>query len=229
MNAASTPNIAVVGGGTGILGQAVVARLHAAGWRVVVPARHPGGVPAPDGVTTVACDLDDAPSVERFAAQVDRMGRWAALVNASGGYADGPAHEADDTAILAQLQLNLLGPWRLARAAARSMIASGAGGRIVNVASKAAVDVVKGQAAYQVSKAGLLRLTEVMAAELHGHSISVNAVLPQVIDTPSNRRAMPDADLSRWISPDEVAAVIEWLLSGSAGVVSGAAVPVYQR
>ena len=85
--------------------------------------------------------------------------------------------------IEAQLSANLLGPWRLARAAAASMVAGGAGGRIVIVASRAAVDVARGQAAYQVSKAAVLRLAQVMAAELQGHGITVNAVLPGTMDT----------------------------------------------
>ena len=93
------------------------------------------------------------------------------------------------------------------------------------MASQAAIDVARGQAAYQVSKAAVLRLAQVMAAELRGHGITVNAVLPGTMDTPANRASMPKADRSTWVSTDSVAAVIEWLLSDAAGVVTGAAIP----
>jgi NAD(P)-dependent dehydrogenase (short-subunit alcohol dehydrogenase family) len=93
------------------------------------------------------------------------------------------------------------------------------------VASRAAIEVARGQAAYQVSKAAVLRLSQVMAAELLSHSITVNSVLPGTIDTASNRAAMPKADRSTWVSADSVAAVIEWLLSEAAVSVTGAAIP----
>ena len=153
------------------------------------------------------------------------MGPWDAMVSASGGFAAGRAHEVDDEAIGRQLAANLLGPWRLARAAAASMVAAGAGGRIVIVASRAAVDVARGQAAYQVSKAAVLRLTQVMAAELQGHGITVNAVLPGTMDTAANRKSMPSANRATWVSTDSVAAIIEWLLSEAAAPVTAAALP----
>lgn len=217
--------VTVVGGGTGALGSAVVQRLLAAGKRVVVPSRHPEPDRVAPGVTLIGCDLEDPASVERLRGAIDAIGPWEALVSASGGYAGGRAHELDGEAIAAQLEANLLGPWRLARAAATSMIAGGAGGRIVVVASRAAVEVARGQAAYQVSKAAVLRLTQVMAAELRVHGITVNAVLPGTMDTASNRASMPKADRSSWVSTDLVAAVIEWLLSDAAAAVTGAAVP----
>jgi NAD(P)-dependent dehydrogenase (short-subunit alcohol dehydrogenase family) len=95
----------------------------------------------------------------------------------------------------------------------------------VIVASRAAVDVTRGQAAYQVSKAAVLKLSQVMAAELQGHGITVNAVLPGTMDTPANRESMPKANRSSWVTTDSVAEVIEWLLSESAAVVTGAAIP----
>lgn len=217
--------ITVVGGGGGALGSTVVSRLVAGGRQVVVPARHPGRSEPVTGVIEIECDLDDAASVERLRGAVVAMGPWEGLVSASGGYAGGRAHEVDDHGIEAQIQANLLGPWRLARAAANSMLAHGGGGRIVIVASRAALDVARGQAAYQVSKAAVLRLTQVMAAELRGNGITVNAVLPGTMDTPANREEMPNANRATWVTTDSVAAVIEWLLSDAAAAVSGAAVP----
>ncbi|MFZ2032190.1 MAG: SDR family oxidoreductase [Candidatus Dormiibacterota bacterium] len=217
--------ITVVGGGGGALGSAVVSRLTAAGRRVVIPARHPGRFAPPAGATEIECDLDDLASVTRLRATVEAMGAWEGMVSASGGYAGGRAHEVEDAAIQSQIAANLLGPWRLARAAAASMVAGGTGGRIVIVASRAAVDVARGQAAYQISKAAVLKLAQVMAAELQGHGITVNAVLPGTMDTSANRESMPKANRSSWVSADAVAAVIEWLLSDDAAAVTGAAIP----
>ena len=217
--------VTVVGGGRGALGSAVVQRLAAAGRRVVIPSRHPGRTDLPQGVAEIECDLDDAEQVQRLRTAVEAMGMWDGLVSASGGFAGGRAHEVDDATIEAQLAANLTGPWRLARAAAASMVAGGSGGSIVIVASRAAVDVARGQAAYQVSKAAVLRLVQVMAAELRGHGITVNAVLPGTMDTASNRSSMPKADRSSWVTTDAVAQVIEWLLSDAASIVTGAAVP----
>ncbi len=217
--------VTVVGGGGGALGSAVVDQLAASGRLVVVPTRHPGqSKPAP-GVTEIQCDLDDLGAVARLRPSVEALGPWEGLVSASGGFAGGRAHEVDDAVIEAQLAANLIAPWRLARAAAASMVSRGSGGQIVIVASRAAIDVARGQAAYQVSKAAVLRLVQVMATELRGHGITVNAVLPGTIDTASNRNSMPKADRSSWVSADAVASVIVWLLSDDAAAVTGAAVP----
>jgi NAD(P)-dependent dehydrogenase (short-subunit alcohol dehydrogenase family) len=217
--------VTVVGGGGGALGTAVVSRLAAAGRQVVIPTRHPGRAAPMPGVTEIECDLDDLESVARLRVAVESMGPWEGVVSASGGFAPGRAHEVDDAAIESQIAANLLAPWRLARAAAASMVAAGAGGRIVIVASRAALDVARGQAAYQVSKVAVLRLVQVMAAELQGHGITVNAVLPGTMDTPANRESMPKANRASWVSTDAVAAVVEWLLSEAAAPVTGAAIP----
>ncbi|HEX3608003.1 MAG TPA: SDR family NAD(P)-dependent oxidoreductase [Candidatus Dormibacteraeota bacterium] len=218
--------LAVVGGAAGALGRAVVTRLVADGWGVIAAARHDPQIP---GAAFAACDLSDPASVETLARVVVAEGQWAAAVNASGGFAGDLAHRASEEDRAARLDLNLVGPWRLAAAAARAMEDQGGGGRIVNVLGRAAVEVAAGQAVYQVSKAALLRLTEVMAVELRDAGITANAVLPSVMDTPTNRAAMPDADHSRWVPVERVAAVIAWLLSPDAAEVSGAAVPVYGR
>ena len=105
------------------------------------------------------------------------------------------------------------------------MIARGEGGRIVIVASSAALEVIRNEAAYQVSKVAVVRLAQVMAAELRDYRITVNAVLPTTMDTPSNRAGMPKANRATWVTTDSVAAVIEWLLSDAASVVTGVAVP----
>jgi NAD(P)-dependent dehydrogenase (short-subunit alcohol dehydrogenase family) len=128
-----------------------------------------------------------------------------------------------------QLEINLLGPWRLSAAAARAMQAHGRGGRIVTVLSRAAVTPLAGQAAYQVSKAAAARVVELMALELRDRGITVNGVMPSTMDTPANRQAMAKADWSRWTPVEHVAEVMAWLLSDAAADVSGALVPVYGR
>lgn len=220
--------LVVVGGGGGALGRAVVTRLLADGWPVVVAARR---LPDPEipGALFAACDLGDPASVAVLAERVRAEGEWTGVVNCSGGYAGDLGHRVSEDDRAARLEVNLLGPWRLAAAGARAMEEQGGGGRIVNVLGRAAVEVAAGQAVYQVAKAALLRLTEVMAAELRESGITVNAVLPSVMDTPANRAAMADADTSRWVPVDRVAAAVAWLLSPDADLVSGAAVPVYGR
>jgi NAD(P)-dependent dehydrogenase (short-subunit alcohol dehydrogenase family) len=219
----------VVGGGTGALGSAVVSRLLGEGRLVIVPVR-PGSDPhLQPQVRGIECDLSDPQAVEQFANTVASEGRWYAVINCSGGYASGLAHELEDEQLLEQLDLNVLGPWRLAKAGARAMIASGDGGRIVNVVSRSGEQPFAGQAGYQLGKAALLRLTEVMALELQAHAITVNAVLPSVIDTPANRRSMPGADHSRWVPPGDIAAAILWLLSTQTASVTGASLRVYGR
>jgi len=226
---AAETGVVVVGGGTGALGRAVVRRMVGDGHRVLVPAReeHVEGLPAE--VAVVRCDLSVPQDVAAVDARARELGGWRALVNCSGGYAAATALDTSEELLHAQLELNLLGPWRLATAAARAMVEAGEGGRIVTVASRAAVEPARGQAAYQVSKAAVARLTQVMALELRDTGITVNAVMPSTMDTPANRASMPKADWSRWVSVDDVAATIAWLLSPEASIVSGALVPVYGR
>jgi NAD(P)-dependent dehydrogenase (short-subunit alcohol dehydrogenase family) len=100
-------------------------------------------------------------------------------------------------------------------------------GRIVNVSSKGAVDPSPGSAAYAVAKAGVSALTGALARELRGTNVSVAAVMPGTIDTPPNRDAMPKADASKWVTPEQVAAVMVLLCSESAGAMNGAIVPVF--
>jgi NAD(P)-dependent dehydrogenase (short-subunit alcohol dehydrogenase family) len=102
-------------------------------------------------------------------------------------------------------------------------------GRIVTVSSRAAVNVFPGIAAYAAAKAGLLAFTEVLASEVRADGITVNSVLPSVIDTPANRRAMPGADPSLWVKPEEIAGLMLFLCSDAAREVSGAAIPIYGR
>jgi NAD(P)-dependent dehydrogenase (short-subunit alcohol dehydrogenase family) len=114
----------------------------------------------------------------------------------------------------------------LSRAAAKAMLPQGKG-VIVNVTAKAAVDHQAGLAAYAASKAAALALMDSLAADLKGTGVRVNSVLPSIVDTESNRKAMPNADFAKWPKPEDIARVILFLASDDAKVIHGAAIPVY--
>jgi NAD(P)-dependent dehydrogenase (short-subunit alcohol dehydrogenase family) len=160
---------------------------------------------------------------------VREFGRIDILVNAVGGYAGGTnLWEVDPQIYDQMLQLNLRAGFALARAVVPAMIRRNRGW-IVNIASKASVDHGAGGALYAASKAGALALFDSLAAEVSSHNINVNSVLPSIIDTAANRKAMPDADFSKWPKPEEIARVILFLCSEEARVIHGAAIPVYGK
>ncbi len=222
----SGTTVAVVGS-SGALGQAVVQAFLQSRARVVAASRHsqrPG--PTGEALETVALDASDEPSVAAFFA---RFGRVDVLVNAVGGYAAGQSVADLDVATLEQqLELNLRPAFLLTRYALRLMQQSGRG-RIVHVSSRAAVEAGKNAFAYSTSKQAVVRLVEAAAAENARSGITVNCVLPSIIDTPANRAAMPDADHDRWPKAEDVAQVILFLASDAGNLVSGAAIPVYGR
>ena len=125
-------------------------------------------------------------------------------------------------------RLNLITALNTSRAALPHLLATGAG-RIINVGAGAALKADAGMGAYAASKAAVHRLTEALAAETKGKGVTVNAVLPSIIDTPTNRKDMPDADFSQWVAPAELAAVMLFLASPEASAVTGALVPVTGR
>jgi NAD(P)-dependent dehydrogenase (short-subunit alcohol dehydrogenase family) len=218
----------VVTGAVGGLGPAVVDALLGAGATCHLPLRRSGDSPGRDArvVTATGVDLTDEDAVRGFFAS--RPPLWAS-VHVAGGF---KAASILDTALAdlrAQLDLNLATAFLCCREAARNMRAGGAGGRIVNVGSRAAVAPAGGMVAYTVAKAAVASLTQALADELRGEGILVNAVLPSIIDTPANRAAMPTADHDRWPKPSEIATAIAWLVSPANSVTSGALVPVYGR
>jgi NAD(P)-dependent dehydrogenase (short-subunit alcohol dehydrogenase family) len=148
-------------------------------------------------------------------------------VNAVGGYIGGVKLWELETKVFDQmLDLNLRSGYVLSRAAVRIMLRQGHGA-IVNVASKAALDHVAGQAAYAASKAAAVAMIDSLAADLKGTGVRANSVLPSIIDTEVNRWAMPGADFSKWPKPRDIARVILFLCSDDARVIHGAAIPVY--
>jgi NAD(P)-dependent dehydrogenase (short-subunit alcohol dehydrogenase family) len=156
-----------------------------------------------------------------------RHGAVNALVNTVGGYAGGvKLWDLETNVFDRMLELNLRSGFVLARAVLPIMLQAGHG-TIVNVAAKAAFEHGAGAAAYAASKAAAVALMDCLAEDTKGTGVRVNSILPSIIDTPANRRAMPDADFGPWPKPEEIAQVILFLSSDFAKSIHGAAIPVY--
>jgi NAD(P)-dependent dehydrogenase (short-subunit alcohol dehydrogenase family) len=175
-----------------------------------------------------AVDVTDEAAVGKLIeGVVARHGRLDALVNTVGGYAGGVKLWELDTKVFDQmLALKLRSGYALSRAAVRVMLKQGSGA-IVNVAAKAAIEHGAGAAAYAASKAAAVAMMDSLAEDLKGTGVRVNSVLPSIIDTEANRKAMPTADFAKWPKPEDIARVIVFLCSDSAKVIHGAAVPVF--
>ena len=170
---------------------------------------------------------DEAAVRQLIESLVAQTGQLDALVNTVGGYAGGVKLWEMDTKVLEQmLALNLRSGYTLLRAAVPAMLKQGRGA-IVNVASKTAFDHAAGAAAYAASKAAAVAMIDSLAAEVKGSGLRVNSILPSIIDTEPNRRAMPKADFSKWPKPEEIARVVLFLCSDDAKLIHGAAIPVY--
>ena len=225
---------AIVTGGTGGLGTAVTRTFLDDGWRVVVPwvnERELERVELDDQLVLVQADLFEPDSVGEVVAKATQSddAPLRAVVNLVGGFAmGGRVHETPIEEFEAQYRLNLR-PTYLVCAAALPHIVEAGGGGIVCVSTRAAVRPFPGAAGYISSKAAVLSFVEALAAEYVDDRVRVNAVLPSVIDTPGNRASQPDADHSKWVAPEEIAAVIRFLCSDESAPVSGARVPVYGR
>jgi NAD(P)-dependent dehydrogenase (short-subunit alcohol dehydrogenase family) len=226
---------AIVTGAAGALGTAVARRLAAAGRTVAlvdVASDPPSALVAELGDRAGwfgGVDLTDLAATRRaFDAIEKRYSGYDTLVNVAGGFrwqlvADGDL-DAWDRMYSINLRTAVVGC-----KAALPMLKRTGSGRIVNIGAGAAAKAAAGMGAYTASKSGVQRLTESLAAELRDAGITVNAILPGTIDTPTNRRDMPDADVSRWVPPADIAEVIAFLVTDSARAVTGAAIPVFGR
>ena len=228
--------VVLVAGGTGGLGRSVCLAFLAQGDRVITTYWYPEefeALKAAAGASAASLEgqrvnaIDEAEVTKLVESILAQHGRLDALVNTIGGYAGGIKLWEMETKVLDQmLALNLRSGYGLARAAVRAMLKQGHGS-IVNVSSKAAVDHGAGAAAYAASKAAACAMMDSLAADLKGTGIRVNSVLPSIIDTETNRKAMPNADFSKWPKPEEIAQVIVFLSSDAAKLIHGASIPVY--
>ncbi len=236
MSAKFDGKVVLVAGGTGGLGRAVTLAFLEEGAKVIATYRKQEELDTLKiraGVNTaqldgVAVDVTDEAAVRQLIEKiVGKYRRLDAMVNTVGGYAGGTKLWELETKVFDQmLALNLRSGYALSRAAVRAMLKEGHGA-IVNVASKAAVDHAGGAAAYAASKSAAVALLDSLAADLQGSGVRANTVLPSIIDTEANRKAMPKADFAKWPKPEEIARVILFLCSEDARVIHGAAIPVY--
>ncbi len=225
---------ALVTGGTGGLGAAVVTRLLDDGWRVVVPwvaERELERAEQRDGLELVQADLFEQQAVANATALAagSEAAPLRAVVNLVGGFAQG-ARVAEEPieSFEAQLRLNLRPTYLVTQAALPHLVAAG-GGSIVCVGTRAALQPFPGAAGYVSAKAAVIAFAQAVAVEYRDEGVRCNALLPSVIDTPANRAAMPNADFGKWVAPGQLAATIAFLCSDDGAATSGAAIPVYGR
>ena len=236
MNVSFEGKVVLVSGGTGGLGRAVSLAFLSEGARTVVTyrseeeyaaLRNAAGSSA-SSLEGHRVDVTDEAAVGQLVNQVvGRFGRLDVMVNTVGGYAGGiKVWELETRTFEHMLALNLRAGYVLSRAAVVPMLKQ-KHGAIVNVAAKAAVDHGGGAAAYAASKAAAVAMIDSLAEDVKGTGVRVNSILPSIIDTDANRKAMPDANFATWPKPEDIARVILFLASDEAKVIHGAAIPVY--
>jgi NAD(P)-dependent dehydrogenase (short-subunit alcohol dehydrogenase family) len=228
--------VALVAGGTGGLGRAVSLAFLRESAKVIVTYRNADELAAltreagGQSASLIGCELDaaDAEATQRqIESLVAQTGHIDILVNAIGGYSGGtPLWEIAPDAWEKMVALNLNAGYSLCRATAPVMLRQGKGS-IVNIASRAAFDHAAGAAAYAASKAAAVAMIDSLAADLRGKGVRVNSVIPSIIDTEANRKAMPKADFATWPKPEDIAKIILFLCSDEAKLIHGASVPVY--
>ncbi len=216
----------LITGASGGLGEAVCSAFLDTGANVIGVARSwPQAMP----FTTLSADLTTPEGCNAMVKQALEHGSIDALVHVVGAFAGGkPVADTDDESWNGMMSLNLNAAFYAIRAALKPMIAAGRG-RIIAIASRAALEPMPNFAGYSVSKAALVALIKNVAAEVMEQGITANAVLPSIIDTAVNRKAMPKADFSKWVKPESIAKLLVWLASDQAADVSGAVIPIYGR
>lgn len=228
--------VVMITGAAGNLGRAVTAHFAAEGAKLVLLDRSLEPLEAiaqtlrPQPLVA-ALDLLDAAAIDRLVQRVERRnGRIDVLVHTVGGYDAGtPVHETSIDVFEKMIALNARPVWLMLGRVAQHMVERKIAGRIVVVLARAALKGSAKNAAYTASKAAAQRIMESMSAELRDQGIHVNAVLPSTIDTPPNRASMPNADFSRWVTPQDVANAIAFLASDQADALHGVSLEVYNR
>lgn len=225
--------VVMVTGAGGNLGAAVASELASSGARIVCVERSPDALektaamlPADAEVLKLAdVDLADGAACRTAVEKaIAAFGRIDGLANTVGGFRTGPVDEEGMEAWDALFRMNALTAYAISAAVLKPMRAAGYG-RIVHVAAAPGLKAGANQAAYAASKSAVIRLTEAIAAEGRASKISANCILPGTIDTPQNRAAMPNAKTDAWVQPAAIAKLVRYLVSGEAGLVTGAAIP----
>lgn len=226
----------LITGAAGNLGSAVAHAYADAGAAVVLFDNHPERLQqtcgdlaeAPRNLIIGSIDLTDAQSIQGGVERaIGHAGRIDALINTAGGYRAGdPLHETSADTWDLMLNLNARSVFLMCRAVVPHMLEQG-GGNIVNIGARPGLTGAKNAAAYSASKSAVIRITESLSAEVKNAGIRVNCVLPGTIDTPQNRKAMPQANPDNWVQPVDLANVIMFLTSEVAKAIHGASIPVY--
>jgi len=229
--------IAIVTGGTGALGKAITIAFLEEGAKVVctyivdkekkeclsLTNKHK------DKIVFIKVDVTKKKDVFNMITNTTRkFKRVDILVNVVGGFAFSYIKDTDEKTWDLMMSLNLKSAFICSKYVLPRMIEQNYG-KIINISSRPALKGSAGVGAYSASKAGVLNLTETIADETKDYEINVNAVLPSTIDTPANRRDMPEADFSKWVKPEEIARVIVFLSSDDSKPISGAGIPVYGK
>ena len=229
--------IAIITGGTGALGKAITIAFLEEGAKVVctyifdkekkeclsLTKIHR------DRIVFIRTDVTKEKDVSNLISNtIRKFKRVDILVNVVGGFAFSYIKDTDEKTWDLMMNLNLKSAFLCSKYALPRMIEQNYG-KIINISSRPALKGAAGVGAYSASKAGVLNLTETIADEIKAYEINVNAVLPSTIDTPANRRDMPEADFSKWVKPEEIARVIVFLSSDDSKPISGAGIPVYGK
>lgn len=226
--------VVVITGGLGNLGRAVAHAFEAVGVRLAVIDH--GAIPDADAARAGdrylplgGIDLTEFAQAERAIHTIAaRFGRIDVLVNIAGAFRWQTLADGDIAGWDQMYDINLKTAVAASKAALPAILKSNAG-RIINIGAGAAAKAAAGMGAYTASKSGVLRLTESLSEEVKDRGVTVNAVLPGTIDTPQNRKEMPNADTSKWVPADAIADVVVFLASDAARAITGAALPVFGR
>ena len=238
MNIEFTDKHIIVTGGTGALGSAATKLLLDSGARCSVPCYDPSELDEFEHAGherlfyKTGIDLtDEGAAFGFFEDAVGNFGNLWASVHIAGGFGMSNIEDADKETFMKQINLNLVTCYNSSRAAVDAFRKGGHGGRIVNVAARPALEPRQGagMTAYTTAKAGVAAFTQALAAEVAKEQILVNAIAPSIIDTPANRKAMPDAVYDTWPKPEEIASHILYLVSPQNQVSRGGIIPVYGK
>ncbi len=230
--------IAIITGGTGALGRAVVSAFIDEGAKVVCTyiideelSHYSSSLTENQrsNLVFVQADVTKEKSVAEVVQRtLERFGRVDVLVNIVGGFTYAKIIDTDEKTWDSMMNINLKSTFLCSKAVLPQMIKQNYG-KIINVSSRPGLKGSSGVGAYAASKAAVMNLTETIADEVGDYEINVNAILPSTIDTPANRNSMPDADFSKWVKPEEIARVITFLASDDSRSISGAGIPVYGK